>query len=232
MGEASKIPIYRNNPAEITFAKSPTAHVMASLTRFIEEGLKLQINAEKSAAARPWQRSFLDFTVKDDHPLFRRCIAGQGRGPVQMPGPRVTGRYRRVSLERMIGAGPVRGGWAGYFNFIRKPDPTTPAMRRLGPVEDAPTMLREVPSSQRPELSASEVIFSLKEPWRLSFSKALHRGFTNARFRCLGLPPMRNWRVLNQPNRCGTDPYARWCGRGGILRCPPIPIDAGAALDQ
>jgi RNA-directed DNA polymerase len=32
---------------------------MASLTRFIEGRLKLQINAEKSAVARPWHRSFL-----------------------------------------------------------------------------------------------------------------------------------------------------------------------------
>ena len=48
--------------------------VMASLTRFIERRLKLQINTEKSAVARPWHRSFLGFTVKDD-PAFRRCIA-------------------------------------------------------------------------------------------------------------------------------------------------------------
>jgi len=33
--------------------------------------------------------------------------------------------------------------------------------------------------------------------------------------------------MLNPPNRRGTDPYARWCGRGGIARCPPIPIDVG-----
>src|SRR6202012_1539754 len=37
--------------------------VMASLTRFIERRLKLQVNARKSAVARPWQRSFLGFTV-------------------------------------------------------------------------------------------------------------------------------------------------------------------------
>src|SRR5262249_38893518 len=37
----------------------------------------------------------------------------------------------------------------------------------------------------------------------------------------------RNWRVLNPPNRRGTDPCAGWCGRGGIARCPPIPIDSG-----
>src|SRR5277367_5760478 len=29
---------------------------------------------------------------------------------------------------------------------------------------------------------------------------------------------------LTQSNRRGTDPYARWCGRGGTARCPPIPI--------
>ena len=40
--------------------------VMASLTRFIERRLKLQVNAEKSAVARPWHRSFLGFTVRDD----------------------------------------------------------------------------------------------------------------------------------------------------------------------
>jgi len=28
----------------------------------------------------------------------------------------------------------------------------------------------------------------------------------------------------DQPNRLGTDPYARWCGRAGVARLPPIPI--------
>src|SRR5208283_2392593 len=29
---------------------------------------------------------------------------------------------------------------------------------------------------------------------------------------------------LTRSNRRGTDPYARWCGRGGVVRRPPIPI--------
>src|SRR5512135_2322642 len=29
---------------------------------------------------------------------------------------------------------------------------------------------------------------------------------------------------LTRSNRRGTDPYARWCGRGGAARLPPIPI--------
>src|SRR5271165_3413747 len=32
---------------------------------------------------------------------------------------------------------------------------------------------------------------------------------------------------LTRSNRRGTDPYARWCGRGGAARRPPIPISGG-----
>src|SRR6516225_12413273 len=31
---------------------------------------------------------------------------------------------------------------------------------------------------------------------------------------------------LTPSNRRVRDPYARWCGRGGTARCPPIPIPA------
>ena len=41
--------------------------------------------------------------------------------------------------------------------------------------------------------------------------------------------PWERWRMLNPPNRRGTDPYARWWGRGGAVRRPPIPIDGECA---
>ena len=50
-------------------------------------------------------------------------------------------------------------------------------------------------------------------PWRSQLSKARRR-----RTEC----PRRR---LIRSNRRGTDPYARWCGRGGTARCPPIPIN-------
>ena len=37
-------------------------------------------------------------------------------------------------------------------------------------------------------------------------------------------PPLRSCPRLTRSNRRGTDPYARWCGRGGAARCLPIPI--------
>jgi RNA-directed DNA polymerase len=91
--------------------------VMTSLTRFIEGRLKLQINAEKSAVARPWHRSFLGFTVKDD-PAFRRCIADRAVTRFKDRVRELTRRHRGVSLEKMIAdLNPFVRGWVGYFGF-------------------------------------------------------------------------------------------------------------------
>lgn len=73
--------------------------VMESLTRFIEGRLKLQVNAEKSAVARPWHRSFLGFTVRDE-PGFRRCIAAKAVARFKHRVRALTRRHRGVSLER------------------------------------------------------------------------------------------------------------------------------------
>src|SRR3712207_3748491 len=58
------------------YVRSETAgqRVMASITRFIETRLKLQVNAAKSAVAHPWERSFLGFTLRGERDL-RRCVA-------------------------------------------------------------------------------------------------------------------------------------------------------------
>src|SRR5881396_1532385 len=91
--------------------------VMASLTRFIEGRLKLQINTAKSAVARPWHRSFLGFTVKDD-PAFRRCIADKAVTRFKDRVRELTRRHRGVSLEKMTAdLNPFVRGWAGYFGF-------------------------------------------------------------------------------------------------------------------
>jgi RNA-directed DNA polymerase len=172
--------------------------VMESLTRFIEGRLKLQINAEKSAVARPWHRSFLGFTVKDD-PAFRRCIADKAVARFKDRVRELTRRHRGVSLERMIGELiPYLRGWAGYFGFSQSHE--LPSLdgwirRRLRCVawvqwKTRGQRYRELRRLNVPERSASAAIFSPKGPWRLSFSEALHRGFTKARFRRLGLPPM------------------------------------------
>src|SRR5436190_13723870 len=172
--------------------------VMASLTRFIEGRLKLQINAEKSAVARPWHRSFLGFTVRNE-PEFRRCIAEKAVTRFKDRVRELTRRHRGVSLEKMIAdLNPFVRGWAGYFGFSQwheLPSLDGWIRRRLRCVawvqwKTRGQRYRELRRLNVPERSASAAIFSPKGPWRLSSSEALHRAFTKARFRRLGLLSM------------------------------------------
>ena len=172
--------------------------VMASLTRFIEGRLKLQINAEKSAVARPWHRSFLGFTVKDD-PAFPRCIADKAVTRFKDRVRELTRRQRGVSLEKMIAdLNPFVRGWAGYFGFSQwheLPSLDGWIRRRLRCVawvqwKTRGQRYRELRRLKVSERSASAAIFSPKGAWRLSFSEALPRAFTKARFRRRGLLSM------------------------------------------
>jgi RNA-directed DNA polymerase len=172
--------------------------VMPTLTRFIGRRFKLQINTEKSAVARPWHRSFLGFTVKDD-PAFRRCIADKAVTRFKDRVRELTQRHRGVSLEKMnADLNPFVRGWAGYFGFSQwreLPSLDGWIRRRLRCVvwvqwKTRGQRYRELRRLEVPERSASAAIFSPKGPWRLSFSEALHRAFTKARFRRLGLLSM------------------------------------------
>ena len=162
--------------------------VMASLTRFIEGRLKLQVNAEKSAVARPWQRSFLGFTVTDD-PQPRRRIADKAVARFKDRVRELTRRHRGVSLERMIAdLNPLLRGWAGYFGFSQLHELASLdgwTRRRLRCVvwvqwKTRGKRYRELRRLKVTEKAASAAIFSPKGPWRLSSSGALHRAFTNS----------------------------------------------------
>src|SRR2546421_334945 len=80
--------------------RSETAgrRVMMSITRFIERRLKLQVNAEKSAVAHSWQRSFLGFTLTEES-APRRRIADKAIARFKDRVRHLTGRNRGVSLE-------------------------------------------------------------------------------------------------------------------------------------
>jgi RNA-directed DNA polymerase len=172
--------------------------VMTSLTRFIEGRLKLQVNAQKSAVARPWQRSFLGFTVTDE-PEPRRRIADKAVARFKDRVRELTRRHRGVSLERMIAdLNPLLRGWAGYFGFsqwreLASLDGWTRRRLRCVVWVQWKTRGRRYKELKRLKVSekvASAAIFSPKGPWRLSSASALHRAFNNARFTALGLLSM------------------------------------------
>lgn len=91
--------------------------VMASLIRFISERLKLKVNAEKSAVARPWQRKFLGYSMTA-HPQAKLRIASAS---LQRLRQRVREHLRHArgasighSIEEL---NPLLRGWAAYFKL-------------------------------------------------------------------------------------------------------------------
>ena len=44
-------------------SQAAAEHAMAEITRFLEKRLKLKVNREKSACARPWERKFLGYSL-------------------------------------------------------------------------------------------------------------------------------------------------------------------------
>jgi RNA-directed DNA polymerase len=168
--------------------------VMASLTRFIERRLKLQVNTQKSAVARPWQRSFLGFKVTDEEQPRRR-IAEKALARFK---DRVRDLTRRHRGGMITDLNPLLRGWAGYFGFsqlreLESLDGWT--RRRLRCVvwvqwKTRGRRYRELKRLKVSEKVASAAIFSPKGPWRLSSSSALHRAFTNKRCKEHGLVAM------------------------------------------
>lgn len=91
--------------------------VMASVSRFLTRKLRLTVNEEKSAVARPWERKFLGFTFTAEGKPKRR-VAPQALQRFKARIRVYTSRTRGTSLTRMIRElRPYLVGWRNYFGF-------------------------------------------------------------------------------------------------------------------
>jgi RNA-directed DNA polymerase len=90
--------------------------VMASLSRFLRETLKLAVNPKKSAVDRPWKRKFLGFSMTA-HRECRVRVAAQAverfKEAMRDKFREGRGRNLRAFLESLK---PKLRGWASYFS--------------------------------------------------------------------------------------------------------------------
>ena len=171
--------------------------VMASLTRFLTTKLKLKVNEQKSAVARPWERKFLGFSFTAGREPKRR-IAPKALGRFKERVRELTRRTRGVSIERMAeDLARYLRGWLGYFGRCQTPSvlATLEAWlrRRLrsamwkqwkrGTVRFAELRKRGVSKDL-----AAQTAGSVHGPWRLANSPALAIALPNAYFDSLGIP--------------------------------------------
>ena len=91
--------------------------VMASITRFLAERLRLKVNAAKSAVDRPWMRTFLGYTVTaHKQPRLRVSAKSVGRLRNKLRTTLRQGRGR--ALARAIeDLAPILRGWPQYFRL-------------------------------------------------------------------------------------------------------------------
>jgi len=93
--------------------------VMASITRFLADKLKLKVNVAKSDVARPWEMKFLGYSLTW-HKVPRLRIAPTSikrmadRIRVVLQGAR--GRSLAHTIEEL---NPVLRGWAAYFKLTQ-----------------------------------------------------------------------------------------------------------------
>src|SRR5437764_4748383 len=95
--------------------------VMTSISAYITTKLKLKVNQQKSAVARPWERKFLGFTFTWNREPKRR-IAPKAVLRFKERVRELTNRTRSVSIERMAEElAQYLRGWLGYFGKCETP---------------------------------------------------------------------------------------------------------------
>jgi RNA-directed DNA polymerase len=91
--------------------------VMAGITEFLEKKLKLKVNADKSAVARPWQRKFLGYSMTW-HQQPKLKIAEPSRKRFADKVRKALKAGRGQNLKRVIEElNPLLRGWVAYFRL-------------------------------------------------------------------------------------------------------------------
>ena len=171
--------------------------VMESLKRFLMTKLKLKVNEQKSAVARPWQRKFLGFSFTANREPKRR-IAPKAVDRFKERVREITSRSRGVSIERMAEdlTRYIRG-WIGYFGKCETPSVLKNleqwSRRRLRSAiwrqwKRGSTKFAELRKRGVNHDLAAKTAGSGHGPWRLADSPGLHIALPNAYFDLLGIP--------------------------------------------
>jgi len=170
--------------------------IMASVTRFIEDSLRLTVNVKKSAVDRPWNRKFLGFTVSRRG--IRLKVAEQAIDKLQHRVCELTRRTRGHRLADIVAElREALLGWKAYFGVAEV----------LSPLRDIDKWIRRklrcyqwkqwgragYRELRRRGVSVREAWNTSKSahgPWRLSKTPALALALPVRYFAKLGLPAL------------------------------------------
>jgi len=170
---------------------------MESLKRFLATTLKLKVNEQKSAVARPWARKFLGFSFTSAG-IPKRRIAPKAVDRFKKRVRELTSRTRGVSIKRMAEElTRYLRGWIGYFGKCETPSVLLGLeqwlRRRLRSAiwkqwKRGKTRFAELRKREVNRDLAAKTAGSGHGPWRLANSPALSIALPNAYFDSLQIP--------------------------------------------
>jgi RNA-directed DNA polymerase len=171
--------------------------VMDSISRFLRETLRLQVNPTKSAVDRPWKRKFLGFSLSRER-VSRIGVAPESvrrfRDKVRAKFREGRGRNLKAFLTQALQ--PLLRGWAGYFSVAETrrvfADLDQWVRRKLRCVEwrkwkRGRTRYRKLLSCGFTEEQARLSAFNGRGPWWNAGSQHLNAALPTNYFRRLGL---------------------------------------------
>lgn len=193
------------------FVRSAKAgqRVLSSVSRFIENRLKLKVNWEKSHVRLAKDGKFLGMTISKNVVVVSRESMGRAMVRVQELTPRGT----HLSLEKSIKQiNQWYVGWANYYKMTNYPSQLyrveAHIRRRLrcrfiGQHKRRRFLGKKLISMGVKEATALKAVHSNKGPWALSRTRALEKAYSNAWFTRQGfkvfsedqLTHWRTWRL-------------------------------------
>ena len=99
-------------------SRKAAERVMISITKFIEEDLRLKVNKEKSKVDRPWKLKYLGFTFYPKKDEMGIRVHEKSVEKLKATLKRITGRSNAMSMEyRAIKLKQTIIGWINYFKL-------------------------------------------------------------------------------------------------------------------
>jgi RNA-directed DNA polymerase len=193
--------------------KAAGERVMASVTRFLEEKLKLRVNREKSAAAYTGERKFLGYRLVAGG---RLTVAPQSWKRLKERVRAITRRNRGVAAERIISElNSFLMGWITYFQLAeckKQLEGMDEWVRhkarcyRLKQLKRRSTMIRYFTARGVNRDLAVKTASSGKGWWRLANSPAVKWAMSNARLAKAGLRSLtKRYLMLRGNETAGCD---------------------------
>ena len=101
-------------------SEKSSERVLSSITKYIEEELKLKVNREKSKISRPNTSTLLGFSFNNDKGVWTICVAKKSIKRIREKCKEITKRNKGSnSKEKIKKISPIIEGWVGYFSIAK-----------------------------------------------------------------------------------------------------------------